>query len=45
MLPGSPYRVPGGAALPELNSKEPPAKVDPTSLKPHEVNPFTGEGV
>ena len=53
MLPGDPLRVfntfdsPGGstqnlAALPAAE-RELPAPRDPTTIKPHESNPFTGE--
>jgi len=45
MLPGSPFRVPGGIALPGDTRQEPAKQTDPTSLKPQEVNPFTGEGL
>jgi small conductance mechanosensitive channel len=45
MLPGSPYRVSGGPALPGSAEGKVEAKVDPTSLKAPEVNPFTGEGL
>jgi small conductance mechanosensitive channel len=49
MLPGDPNRVYNltehetttGAHL----ENEAPAKPDPTTLKPHEVNPLTGEGL
>jgi small conductance mechanosensitive channel len=44
MLPGSPYRVFGGTTLPGAAEGK-VAKVDPTLIKPHEVNPFTGEGL
>jgi small-conductance mechanosensitive channel len=44
MLPGSPYRVLGGHSLtnPGEKPKEPTAP-DPTTNKPNETNPFTGE--
>jgi small conductance mechanosensitive channel len=44
MLPGSPYRVTGGHSLPGPGEepKEPGAP-DPTTNKPNETNPFTGE--
>ena len=45
MLPGSPFRVFGGTALPGATEKNASAAVDPTSVKPQEVNPFTGEGL
>ena len=44
LLPGSPYRVlsgPGQAAKPEAEAVKGP---DPTTAKPNETNPFTGEG-
>jgi hypothetical protein len=48
MLPGDPYRVfrpaeESAAAGPETEAKEPEAARDPTTLKPPETNPFTGE--
>jgi small conductance mechanosensitive channel len=48
MLPGDPYRVfrPVGesaAAGPEPEAKEPTPAYDPTTLKPQQTNPFTGE--
>jgi small-conductance mechanosensitive channel len=44
MLPGSPYRVTGGHGplSPGEKPKE-PAAPDPTTNKPNETNPFTGE--
>lgn len=45
MLPGSPYRVPGSAAITGARQGKPEAAVDPTALKPKEANPFTGEGL
>lgn len=44
MLPGSPYRVTGGGALGQP-SEHPhqPVSADPTTNKPTEINPFTGE--
>jgi hypothetical protein len=44
MLPGSPYRVTGGHGplSPGEKPKE-PATPDPTTNKPNETNPFTGE--
>jgi small conductance mechanosensitive channel len=54
MLPGDPNRVfnsfvaqasgPHGVAPFAQAQHEPPAKVDPTTIKPQETNPFTGEG-
>ena len=43
MLPGSPFRVPGGKALamPGEQAKAAPAP-DPTTNKPNETNPFSG---
>jgi small conductance mechanosensitive channel len=45
LLPGSPYRVlsgpsPSGAAPQEAEAAKAP---DPTTAKPNEINPFTGE--
>ncbi len=48
MLPGSPYRIPGGGGLlgaGTQNKPSEPPKHDPTTNKPNEVNPFTGEGM
>lgn len=45
MLPGNPFRVPGSTAVTGANERKAEAAVDPTSLKPQEVNPFTGEGL
>jgi small conductance mechanosensitive channel len=45
MLPGSPYRVFGGAPVTGAMERKGVAAVDPTSVKPQEVNPFTGEGL
>ncbi|HEX6495272.1 MAG TPA: mechanosensitive ion channel family protein [Acidobacteriaceae bacterium] len=44
MLPGSPFRVPGGRgiAMPGEQAKGAPAP-DPTTNKPNETNPFSGE--
>ena len=42
MLPGSPYRVLSGA--PTKAEPEAVAAPDPTTAKPNETNPFTGEG-
>ena len=54
MLPGDPMRVfnafgagaadAGTAAGPAPEHEPPPAPRDPTTIKPHETNPFTGEG-
>lgn len=54
MLPGDPMRVfntfggdghGGSAAAPPAEHETPePAKPDPTTIKPQETNPFTGEG-
>ncbi|KAA6458009.1 mechanosensitive ion channel family protein [Acidobacteria bacterium AB60] len=54
MLPGDPMRVfnafGGGsndqsaAAVPAGEHEAQPASHDPTTIKPHETNPFTGEG-
>ena len=43
MLPGSPFRVPGGKSLtaPGEQAKSAPAP-DPTTNKPNETNPFSG---
>ncbi len=53
MLPGDPNRVfnafggnaanPQGAATTSATEREPPPAPDPTTLKPHETNPFAGE--
>ena len=45
MLPGSPLRVFGGAAAQLANEPKATATIDPTSIKPQEINPFTGEGL
>ena len=47
MLPGDPLRVYGSNALfpGTRNSEKAVAAVDPTTAKPNEVNPFTGEGM
>ena len=54
MLPGDPMRVfnafgagaadAGAAAGPAPEHEPPPAPRDPTTIKPQETNPFTGEG-
>jgi small-conductance mechanosensitive channel len=41
MLPGSPYRVLSGA--PAKTEAEAASAPDPTTAKPNETNPFTGE--
>jgi moderate conductance mechanosensitive channel len=43
LLPGSPYRVLSGPA-PAREAAEPAKTPDPTTAKPNETNPFTGEG-
>jgi small conductance mechanosensitive channel len=45
LLPGSPYRVPSGNGRASSAAREGEAvkAVDPTTAKPNEVNPFTGE--
>jgi small conductance mechanosensitive channel len=48
MLPGDPLRVYGSRTQPfDLRNIEAKAQaaVDPTTAKPNEVNPFTGEGM
>jgi small-conductance mechanosensitive channel len=45
MLPGSPFRVFGGTPVTGATERKALAAVDPTSIKPQEVNPFTGEGL
>jgi moderate conductance mechanosensitive channel len=42
LLPGSPYRVLGGPG-PAREAAETPKAPDPTTAKPNETNPFTGE--
>jgi small conductance mechanosensitive channel len=48
MLPGDPNRVFSKPGAPDVaahaKEAEAPAKADPTTAKPNEVNPFTGEG-
>jgi small-conductance mechanosensitive channel len=44
MLPGSPYRVLSGSGQATKAEAEPAKPVDPTTAKPNETNPFTGEG-
>jgi small-conductance mechanosensitive channel len=43
LLPGSPYRVLNGSG-PAREAAETAKAPDPTTAKPNEVNPFTGEG-
>ncbi len=43
LLPGSPYRVLSGNT-PAREAAEGPKAPDPTTAKPNETNPFTGEG-
>lgn len=43
LLPGSPYRVLSGPG-PAREAAEAAKAPDPTTAKPNEVNPFTGEG-
>ena len=47
MLPGDPLRVFGSQGpVGNLHLQEAVVKgVDPTTVKPNEVNPFTGEGL
>ncbi len=47
MLPGDPLRVYGAKGPIGMQATENAAKaaVDPTSAKPNEINPFTGEGM
>lgn len=45
MLPGNPFRVAGGTALTGSAEQKAAGTIDPTSVKPQEVNPFTGEGL
>ena len=42
LLPGSPYRVLSGTG-PAREAAEPVKTADPTTAKPNETNPFTGE--
>jgi small conductance mechanosensitive channel len=44
LLPGSPYRVLSGPG-PAREAAESTKTPDPTTAKPNEVNPFTGEGM
>ncbi len=43
MLPGSPYRVLNGSGQTAKPEAEPAKVADPTTAKPNETNPFTGE--
>jgi small-conductance mechanosensitive channel len=43
LLPGSPYRVLNTAG-PTAKAEPEPKAADPTTAKPNETNPFTGEG-
>ena len=43
LLPGSPYRVLSGTGATAKPEAEPAKVVDPTTAKPNEINPFTGE--
>jgi len=44
LLPGDPLRVyGGGAAQAQAHEDAPPSKIDPTTIKPQETNPFSGE--
>jgi small-conductance mechanosensitive channel len=43
LLPGSPYRVLSGSSPSVSRSAEPAKAPDPTTAKPNETNPFTGE--
>ena len=43
LLPGSPYRVLSGAPHAAKSEAEATAAPDPTTAKPNETNPFTGE--
>ncbi len=43
LLPGSPYRVLSGSGHRERGRPKPPKAPDPTTAKPNEINPFTGE--
>jgi small conductance mechanosensitive channel len=44
LLPGSPYRVLNTAGAAPKVEGEPVKVADPTTAKPNETNPFTGEG-
>jgi small-conductance mechanosensitive channel len=43
LLPGSPYRVLSGSGQPAKPEAEAAKTPDPTTAKPNETNPFTGE--
>jgi moderate conductance mechanosensitive channel len=43
LLPGSPYRVLSGTSPSAGREPEPAKAADPTTAKPNETNPFTGE--
>jgi moderate conductance mechanosensitive channel len=43
MLPGSPYRVLSGSSASPTREGEAQKAPDPTTAKPNEINPFTGE--
>jgi moderate conductance mechanosensitive channel len=43
MLPGSPYRVLSGSAVASTREAEAPKAPDPTTAKPNEINPLTGD--
>ncbi|MGC2399095.1 MAG: mechanosensitive ion channel family protein, partial [Acidobacteriaceae bacterium] len=43
MLPGSPYRVLSGQTVTGAREAEAAKAPDPTTAKPNEINPFTGE--
>jgi moderate conductance mechanosensitive channel len=43
LLPGSPYRVLSGSGQTAAREAEGPKPADPTTAKPNETNPFTGE--
>jgi moderate conductance mechanosensitive channel len=43
ILPGSPYRVLSGSGQTAAREAEGPKPADPTTAKPNETNPFTGE--
>jgi hypothetical protein len=42
-LPGSPYRVLSGSPQAAKSEAEATTAPDPTTAKPNETNPFTGE--
>jgi moderate conductance mechanosensitive channel len=43
LLPGSPYRVLNGSTTTPSREAEPAQAPDPTTAKPNEINPFSGE--